>query len=108
MYVDLLSAAMAGEEDEVTTPESLLSDAIACRARMLNVRGSNGLSAHGKLAQEVEYDRALINLCAASGVETDPVRFADPQGERARLELELATIGHELAGTGDRLGRHPD
>jgi hypothetical protein len=106
MYVDLLSAALAGEDGAPTTQEGLSYAAVVCRARMLNSRGERGHSAQWKLACEVDYDRALINLCTASGVDADPTRFAQPEGERSRLELALAEAGHDLAGTG-ALGVRP-
>jgi hypothetical protein len=104
MYVDLLSAAMAGEEGGTTTPEGLSYAAVVSRARMLNARGSTGLSAQVMLAREVAYDRALLSLCAASGVEVDVAQFAHPATERARLELALAAVGQDLAADGGNPG----
>jgi hypothetical protein len=96
MYMELLSTAVAHEEAPVVTVGSRLDVAIDCRERMLRYRGQTGSSAQHKLAREVAYDRALVNLCAASGITVDIKRFAHPQQERLRLEGALADIGIDL------------
>jgi hypothetical protein len=97
MYVDILSAALAGEHGGPTTSEGLFSAAILCRTRMLDSRRRRRGSAESQLAYEVDYDRALINLCTALGIDTQPGRFAQPAEERSRLEQALAAAGEDLA-----------
>jgi hypothetical protein len=105
MYVDLLSAALAGESGVATTTEGLFASAVICRDRMLDDRRGRGRSAEGQLASEVDYDRSLIHLCAALGIDARAVDFAQPAHERARLEEALAAAGESLSGdaTGPRM-----
>jgi hypothetical protein len=100
MYVELLSAVLAAEEAEPVTADSLLDVAADCRARMLRSRTQRTVSAKHALANEIAYDRALVNLCAFHGIEVDPGRFTHPREERARLERALAEIGVDLNATG--------
>jgi hypothetical protein len=98
MYVDLLSAALAGESGVATTTEGLLAAAVICRDRMLNDRRGRGRSGEGQLASEVNYDRSLIHICTALGIDARAEHFAQPAHERARLEQALATAGESLSG----------
>jgi hypothetical protein len=100
MYVELLSALLAHEEDPVTTSDSLLDAVFACRRRMLNDERRTGTSAEDRLADQIAYDRALVNLCAATGIDVDPTRFAHPLQERSRLEGALTAHGIDLTGSG--------
>jgi hypothetical protein len=108
MYVDLLSAALAGESGESPTTEGLFAAASICRARMLDDRRGSGRSAEGQLASEVDYDRCLIHLCAALGIEARPGYFARPAQERARLEQALAVAGESLTGDAPDTGDAPE
>jgi hypothetical protein len=108
MYVDILSAALEGENVGPSTREGLFAAAIACRARMLDSRRRRGDPAEQQLVCEVDYDRALINLCTALGIDAPTGQFAHPAGERSRLELALAAAGEDLAGTGGRGWPRPD
>jgi hypothetical protein len=96
MYRELLSTAVAHEEAPVTPVGSSLELAIDSRERMLGYRGWTNGSAQQRLASELVYDRALVNLCAASGVDVDMRRFDHPQQARERLEGALASIGIDL------------
>jgi hypothetical protein len=96
MYRELLSTAVAHEEAPVAPVGASLELAIECRERMLGYRAGTNGSAQHKLASEVAYDRALVNLCAASGIDVDMSRFNQPQQARERLESALAGIGIDL------------
>jgi hypothetical protein len=102
MYVDLLSAALADDDAAPKTRQGLSSAAIASRARLLDSRMVRGGSAVTQLAREVAYDRSLISLCLALGVDARPGLFAQPAHERARLEHALAEVGEDLI---DNIGR---
>ena len=101
MYVELLSALLVDGEARPVTNDSPLEMALDCRDRMLERRGRPGGSIQHELADEVAYDRALLNLCAASGVDADARFFSHPLRERARLEDALAEQGVDL-----RVARH--
>jgi hypothetical protein len=103
MYVELLSAVLAGEDAMPETADVLLDVAVACRARMLGSKAGVTVSAKHALAYEIAYDRALVNLCAVGGIDVDPGRFAHPGEERARLERSLAETGVDLCNA-----QHPD
>jgi hypothetical protein len=96
MYRELLSTAVAHEEAPVAPVGSGLEVAIECRARMLGHRGRMNGSAQQRLATEVAYDRALVNLCAASGIDVDMRRFDHPEQARERLEGALTDMGIDL------------
>jgi hypothetical protein len=96
MYVQLLSAVLTSEEADAHEPGVLLSVARASRLQMLTSSDRLHRSAEGDLAYDVQYDCALIRLCAATGIETTPACFEQPRVERARLERALATTGMDL------------
>ncbi len=108
MYVELLSALLADGETRPVRDDSPLDMALDCRGRMLERRGRPGGSIQHELADEVAYDRALVNLCAASGVDADPTRFSHPLRERARLENALAERGVDLRVARHRRSEKPD
>ena len=93
MYVEILSQAMAGEEEPAQSRASLLDATCECRQQMLETRRRVDGTPEHRLAHEVAYDRALLRLCAALGIETVLGRFNRPLEERDRLEHELATRG---------------
>ena len=96
MYVDILSSALDTWVDELTGRE-LVDYALTCRAEMLGTHPHLGDSAYSSLAAEIAYDRALIRLCETNDIDVVPTSFAFPRQERARLELELAISGIDLA-----------
>ena len=99
MYVKLLSAALAGQEEEPDQAALLLA-VLLCRARLFGSTHGQGGPAYDALANEVAYDRSLFNLSAAKGIEVDPARFHHPKEERARLERGLTSLGVELGSYG--------
>jgi hypothetical protein len=101
MYVELLSTVLGDGGDEVAG-EGLLGAALQCRTRMLEARLPVAGMAQQTLAREVAYDRSLINLCLANGIDVTAARFSHPEAERARLERELATVGFDLSALAHR------
>ncbi len=97
MYVQLLSAVLTSERTNSYAPGELLARARTSRHQMLTSTSSAHLGAERVLAYDVDYDCALIRLCAAAGIETTPASFGQPGAERARLERALATTGFDLA-----------
>jgi hypothetical protein len=96
MYVELLSAALAGNEEGPMRMADVRSSAVDCRDRMLASRTRVDRSVERELANEIGYDCSLINLCTALGIEAEAERFAQPASERARLEKALADVGEDL------------
>ena len=106
MYVELLSAALANDQQGTLNREDAHISAVDCRSRMLESRGRRDRSAERELASEVNYDRSLINLCTALGIAADSRHFVQPAPERARLEIVLAEAGEDLTiGGSDRSDR---
>lgn len=97
MYVELLSAALAGSEDRAMNMEDTRSSAAMCRTRMLDSRNRRDRSAEREIASEVDYDRSLIRLCTALGIDAHPESFTQPAPARARLEDALVEAGEDLA-----------
>jgi hypothetical protein len=99
MYAHLLTSVFDDWIDALTG-EALIDYALICRAETLaplsqEARGSS--PAYIALGAEVAYDRALIKLCAANGIEVSTEGFSHPAAERNRLERELASCGIDLA-----------
>jgi hypothetical protein len=105
MYVHLLSAALKSDEPRAGAPGELLAVARTRRDQMLASAGHIRPSAERSLAYDVNYDAALIALCAVTGIDATPALFGQPKEERARLERALADAGLDLAGTDTP---HPD
>jgi hypothetical protein len=101
MYTHLLASVFDDWVDELTG-SALVDYALVCRDEMLasalHRRGSASLA----LAAEVSYDRALIKLCIANGVEVNGLGFSHPARERERLEQELTAVGIDLAALARR------
>ena len=100
MYTHLLSSVLDDWVDEFTG-DALIDYALACRDATLasspRYPGSDmDESACIALGAEIAYDRALIKLCAANGIQVSAESFSRPAAERARLEHELATHGIAL------------
>jgi hypothetical protein len=99
MYTHLLSSAFDDWVDAVTG-DTLVDYALVCRAETLaplSEDGRGSASAYIALGAEVAYDRALIKLCTANGIEVSAEGFSHPAAERNRLERELASCGINLA-----------
>jgi hypothetical protein len=96
MYAELLSHAMERWEGELSE-EALFDYARACRLEMLSFTSASGSDAYLSLAKEIAYDRALMKLCAAHGIEVNASDFSHPSDERTRLEDSLADHGVTLS-----------
>lgn len=96
MYVQLLSAVLVTDDATPCSLGELLSLARTHRHQVLTSVGDQQRSAERHLALDVDYDCALIRLCAAQGIPTSPAFFGQPKVERARLERALAQNGLDL------------
>jgi hypothetical protein len=96
MYMDILSSALDGWDDELNG-SALIDYAVACRTEMVGQGSHRGDAASAVLAAEVSYDRALIRLCTEHGIEVVRSGFAHRLEERNRLEHELVRAGVDLA-----------
>ena len=81
MYAHILSSALDDWVDELTG-DALVDYALVCRSEMLKPRGHEGEAALIALSAEVAYDRALIKLCEAHGVDVIGLNFSHPREER--------------------------
>ncbi len=94
MYAHILSSVLNDWVDELGG-DALVEFAQVCRAQMLDSSPDRD-GASTALAAELSYDRALIKVCQAHGIEVMPLSFSRPGEERARLEGELVAIGIDL------------
>jgi hypothetical protein len=101
MYVDLLTSALEGTQEELSG-DALVDYALTCRSDMLASGSHQGSSAYSALANEIAYDRALLKLCAARDIAVVAANFSFPTRERNRLEVELAQAGLDLAALSRR------
>jgi hypothetical protein len=97
MYVDILSGAQVGWVSDLSE-DALLHYVLSCRALLSSHDPGAGGSAHASLAAAIAYDRALMNLAAARGIDASPRNFCNPPMERRRLETALAEGGIDLEG----------
>jgi hypothetical protein len=104
MYVHLLSAVLLSDKPSADVQEELLAVARTRRDEMLasTSPSHDRASAERSLAYDVNYDAALIALCAVTGIDATPASFGRPREERARLERALALAGLDLAVTGSQ------
>ena len=103
VYVDILWSVLDDWVDELSG-DALIEFAQVCRAQMLDASPTRD-SASTALAAELSYDRALIKVCQAHGIEVMPMRFERPSAGRARLESELVAIGIDLVASSRNRGR---
>jgi hypothetical protein len=96
MYTHLL-LSVHGDMVEDLAGQALVGYAVVCRTATLDCGRHPGQSAYSALAADVTYDRALIRLCRANGVEAIESSFSHPREERDRLERALTTAGIDLA-----------
>jgi len=96
IYSHILSSALDELTGDALTGDALSDYALVCRSEMLMPRGYQGESPLTSLAAEVAYDRALLKLCEAHGINVVDPNFMQPQRERARLETALAMAGLDL------------
>ena len=102
MYSHILSSALVDWVDELTG-QALFEYAVVCRNEMLRPSVPQRESALATLAAEVAYDRALLKLCEANGIDVVDLNFLHPKEERNRLEAALANMGVDLRHS---RGRH--
>ncbi len=90
IYADLLSMALldGGQESDIAV---LIQ--IALMARLAIMTEGADVTVPGALADQISYDRSLIRLCLACGIDTEPSRFEQPAIERGRLENVLSSFG---------------
>jgi hypothetical protein len=104
MYVEILTSVLGNMADELSG-DALLGYALVCRAQMRPTSEAVGGSSLSALIIEVAYDRALVRLSEAHGIQVLPDNFTRPKAERARLEDELAQAGVNLEELGRQLHR---
>ena len=92
MYADILSSVLNDWVDELSG-DALIDFAQVCRAQMLESARDTAVVA---LAAELSYDRALIKVCEAYGIDATTLRYSYPEQERSRLERELIAIGIDV------------
>ena len=95
MYVDVLSSALESWGPDVDQ-DDLLDHVLACLLALPPSSPAGRQSANAMLAAEIAYDRALIKLAAAYGIDVAAGRFSRPRAERDRLERELVARGIDL------------
>jgi hypothetical protein len=104
MYSELLTATVRSEGIGRYGPDQapeLLEWLSVCRRLLEESTGaSDNREPSDDIAANIAYDLALLRLCVAVGVESDPTRFDRPMVERTRLERELSAHGFELNGLG--------
>jgi len=100
MYTQLLHAAF---EQRRLAPSELkervaIEEVVRCRVELEKgvPPGLDPDTVPVVLALQIGYDVALLELAQVVGVDTDPVRFDQPQLERERLERALTALGISL------------
>ena len=94
MYARILSSALDDWVDQLTG-EALVEYALVCRTETLACHG--GKVALTALSAQVAYDRSLLKLAQAHGINVDALTFLHPSEDRAFLESSLAEAGLDLA-----------
>ncbi len=92
MYAAILSSVLNDWVDELSG-QALIDFAQVCRVQMIESAGETAVIA---LAAELSYDRALVKVCAAHGIDVTTRRFTNPKQERVELEQELTALGIDL------------
>jgi hypothetical protein len=90
IYADLVSRALL-DGDQESDIAVLTQTALMARLAITTERAE--VTVPGALADQISYDRSLIRLCRACGIDTEPRRFEQPAIERGRLENVLSSIG---------------
>lgn len=93
MYADLLSMALL-DGDQDSDIAVLLQ--IVRLARLTITTKRADATVPEVLAVQICYDRSLIRLCLACGIDTEPSRFEQPAIERDRLEQVLSSFGVDI------------
>ena len=104
MYSELLAVSMASVDvdGDSMSKDQLLAVLLARRREIYATGAEEPVRAEvaDQLVRQIDYDIALIGLCASFGIHTDPAMFGHPRPERMRLEQELVRVGIDL-GTFD-------
>jgi len=100
MYADILSRALNDWADDLSG-DALIEFARVCRTEILGSSPPRSTAA-AALSAELSYDRALIKLCEAHGIDAKNVSFSRPGQARARLEGRLVAIGIDLVALSRR------
>lgn len=95
MYTQLLQVVWEEAQSDGAA-EELLKAAVTRRRALDVAESAHGQAVEKALAANLAYDVALLRLCAAHGVDVDPLRFSRPLVERRLLETELTRRGVEL------------
>ncbi len=93
MYAHILSSALDDWVDQLTD-EALVEYALVCRTETLACHG--GKVALTALSAQIAYDRALLKLGEAHGINVKALTFLHPSEDRAFLEASLAAAGLDL------------
>ena len=93
MYAHILSSAFDDWVEQLAG-DALVEYALVCRTEMLECRNSN--VAITALSAQISYDRALLKLSEAYGVNARALTFLHPGEDRAYLEASLAAAGLDL------------
>ena len=84
MYAHILSSALNDWVDEAHAATPSSSNRARVPERDATAPRYHGETALVALAAEVAYDRALIKLCEAHGIDVVDMSFLHPRQERAR------------------------
>jgi hypothetical protein len=100
MYTQLLDAAFVQYRPAIESSgeSSALDEVVRCRRALEQAVSPDGIAdaVPVALARQIAYDVALLELARVAGVDTDPMRFEQPQLERERLERAFAALGMSL------------
>jgi hypothetical protein len=95
MYVELLSRSLEEWASEFSD-DTLIAHARMLRTQMVTSESHLSGSAYSSTVAQIAYDRALVKLSRAVGVEVVIDTFAHPVTERTRLERRLAEYGIDV------------
>ena len=95
MYVRLLNIGLeeGGGVGADQTPGEALVRVLRCRSKLVADPGGHVKGGVGAIADELEYDIALIRFARLLGIPADTRSFSQPGVERDRLEQELELHG---------------
>jgi hypothetical protein len=98
MYAHFLTAALDQKSPsaDALTPGKALANVLQRRSQLADSRRDGSSRTRDALANELEYDIALIRFTRLLGIDGDVQLFDQPQAERSRLERALATRGVHL------------
>lgn len=95
MYADLLRATLDSDAASAAMPTEELARAVLGRrvARASGRPGAGPLDVAAAVADELQYDALLVQLCRRVGIDVDLGEFGRPATERHRLEESLVSRG---------------